>query len=308
MELILQPTKLDYFDGKHLLADDTFRISASGVGKFFTQTTTWWRDNLLGENSFTSNSASIAGSMVHYVCEQYAKKQSLSAEDREQLDLYVTKHTNPAYSDYNEDIDKAYVEEQYKAMAQALINEYVAYNLPTFVEPFITHELLPGVVTGGSIDSLTLNNPVYNGDPVFENLVSAEGGTIVDYKTKGVWSSSLPKPGAKMDFVYRLQLLTYAWILRQRGIMVDRIRLVYVSKQELDRYGKPNAKGICKKLPDYLSKTSVQTEQLTEETMEYIEGILRLIADSVHTWNTMPSMRYLLAMDYRLKESNNVNS
>lgn len=295
------PTALDYNSGKGIIPEGAIRISASGIGNFFSYTRNWWGDNFLGEQSFSSSSASVNGTLVHFVLEQFTKHQSISDADKTEIANYILKHTNPEYLDYNPDIDINYIESQYKPMAEAIVNDYLQHNMPTHVEPFITHEVLPNIYCGGSIDGLILESPRYKGTPTFENLISSTGGTIVDYKTSGVFHTSLPKPTDPMKFSYKLQLLTYAWVLRQRGITVDRIRLVYVSKQEIGRMGKPDKKGVSKPLTDYPSKVSVQTVQLTEDDFTYIEGIIHLVAESIQYWLDHPEARYILAQDYRLK-------
>lgn len=297
MSLLTLQTALDYNNGEHVVPEGTIRISASSIGRFFTYTRDWWGQTMLGESGFQGNSSSVTGTCVHYILEQFAKNQSISTEDKIELANYIMKHTNPAYVDYNPDVDINYVESQYKPMAETIVNEYLQTHMPTHVEPFIAHEILPGIMVGGSIDNLTLENPKYNGEPTFENLVSTSGGIVVDYKTSGVFHTSLPKPTEPMKFEYKLQLLTYAWVLRQKGITIDRIRLVYVSKEEIgrisDKTGKP--------LTDYPSRTSVQTLQLTEDDFSYIEGIIKLVAESIQYWIDHPEARYILASDYRLK-------
>ena len=300
MTLKQLPTKLDYENGIGVVPEGTFRISASGIGNYFTYTNSWFRENLLGESGFTGNSSSVNGTLVHFVLEQFAKNQSISDDDKQEISNYILKHTNREYADYNPDVELDYINSQYKPMAEAIVNDYLQSNMPTHVEPFVTHEVLPNIVVGGSIDNLTLQNPKYNGERIFENLISTSGGTIVDYKTFGRTSGYLPKDTDPMDFKYRLQLLTYAWVLRQKGITIDRIRLVYVSKHEVDRYGKPDKKGAPNKLKDYPSTVAVQTAQITEEDFKYIEGIITLIAHAVQTWNEHPELRYLLAQDARL--------
>ena len=293
-------TTLDYNNGENIVPEGTFRIGASQIGRFFTHPRQWWGENFLDEEGFKGNSASVTGTCVHYICENFETISAggeQAADIKKQINNYILKHTNPAYKDYIEDVDKNYVESQYKPMAEAIVNDYLIRNKSTYNEPFIVKEILPNIVVGGSIDSLILEKPVYDGDATFENLVSASGGVVVDFKTKGVTSGYLPKADANMDFGYRLQLLTYAYILRSRGIMVDRIRLVYVSKNEVGRISEKTGRP----LKDYPSTTSVQTEQITEEDMEYIKGIINLIAESIQLWNDKHDLRYIIAKDYRLK-------
>jgi hypothetical protein len=45
----------------------------------------------------------------------------------------------------------------------------------------------------------------------------------------------------------------------------------------------------------------VVREEVTQENLELIGSCLKLIAESVQTWNTNPELRHLLAQDMRLK-------
>lgn len=289
------PTSLDYNNGVGVLTPDQFRISASGISRFFTSTSSWFRENLLGESGFISNSASVTGTIVHYICEQFVANGVVTDADKNEISKYILKHTNSVYSDYNPDISIDYINTNYKPMAEAIINDYLIHNPATHVEPFIAHEVLPNIFVGGSIDNLTLASPKYSSDAhSFENLVSSASGTIVDYKTTNTKPASLP---ANIQYSHKLQLLTYAWVLRQKGITIDRIRIVYCTSHEVDRYSDKTGK----KLQDYPSTVKVLTEQLTEEDFNTIDGIIRLIADTIQVWQTHPELRYILAQDYRLK-------
>jgi hypothetical protein len=294
------PTALDYQNGIGLLPEGHFRISASGIANFLSNTAQWYRENLLGEAGFAGNTSSLNGSIVHYILQRFALTQKITSEDKQEIANYILKHTNRDYADYNPDIDLDYVTSQYKPMSETIVNDYLAQNMPTHVEPFVAHEVLPGIHVGGSIDNLTLSNPKYSGEPTFENLISCSSGTIVDYKTFGNTSGYLPKQEDPMNFKYKLQLLTYAWVLQQRGLTIDRIRLVYVSKNDTNRVGKVKKDGTQSALKDYPSQVSVQNLMLTGEDYQYISNLIHLIAHSVHTWNTQPELRYLLAQDFTL--------
>ena len=289
-------TKLDYNNGTNVVPEGEFRISASGISKFFTATNAWYRENLLGESGFTGNSASVTGTIVHYILEQYAAKQHLSDEDKEQMELYITKHCDPSSADFEAEIDESYIRDQYKVMAETGVNSYLQENMPTHVEPFIANEVLPGIHVGGSIDNLTLENPKYSSDDhSFDNLVSCGGGIICDYKTTGTRPTSLPK---NIQYSHKMQLLTYAWVLKQMGITIDRVRIIYITKNDTGRVSEKTGKP----LTQYPSQVVTLTEQITDEDFDMVEGVIKLIAHSVDHWNKSPEFRHLLAQDWRLRD------
>lgn len=274
MSKITYAGPLAYNNGIGVVKEGDFRISASGISRFFSSTNAWWRENMMGESGFMSSTASVLGTCVHYVAEIFAKTGNFTDQNKQEIEDYIVAHTNPAYTDYNEEVDGDIIRVQYKIMAQNIVNEYLAGNRPTQVEPFVVEEILPGIFVGGSIDAIT-------------------GDVICDYKT-----TSLVKLPEVIKFEYRLQLLTYAWIMRKKGVAINRIRLIYVNR---DKPGAISEK-TGRQLKSYPSEVKVITENVTEEDFNYIEGIINMIAHSVQRWDKVPEDKYLLAQDWRLKE------
>ena len=289
------PTELDYNNGVGVLQPGQFRISASGLADFFSNTRQWFGDNLLGEKSFSGSQATLLGTCVHFILETYAKHQSFPDHNRQELANYITKCTDPSYANYIEGSDRTRCEFQYKIMGQNAVNNYLQQNMPVCVEPFVATEILPNIFAGGSIDNLTNGQPLT--DNSIESLRNTGGMCIVDYKTSSLTPSRLPDT---IPFKYRLQLLEYAYVLKQEyNITTDRIRIVYVTTDDCGRISEKTVKPLI----DYPSTVIVLSENILPEDMEYISGILHLIAESVHLWQTKPELRHILAHDYRLKQS-----
>ena len=273
MSKITYTGPLAYNNGVGVMKKADFRISASGISRFFSHTNAWWRENLMGEAGFVSSTASVLGTCVHYVSEVFAKTGKFTDQNKQEIEDYIIAHTTVNYTDYNEEVDGDIIRVQYKIMAQNVVNEYLVDNKPTQVEPFVAEEILPGIFAGGSIDAIA-------------------GDVICDYKT-----TSLTKLPDTIKFDYRLQLLTYAWIMRKKGVTINRIRLIYVNR---DKPGAISEK-TGKQLKSYPSEVKVITESITDQDFHYIEGIIMMIAHSVQRWNKTPEDRYLLAQDWRLK-------
>ena len=268
-------TDLDYYNGHNEIPAGTFRISPSQLARFFTYTSQWYRENLLGETGFTSSTASVLGTCVHYVCEVYSKTQTFTDHNKQQIENYIIKHTTPGYSDFNPDVDGDLIRLQYKAMGNTVVNDFLSSHIPTNCEDFISHEILPGIHVGGSCD-----------------YYDAKTATVLDWKT----TSALSAPKT-ISYEYRLQLLTYAWLYQQQGNPVNRIQIAYITRSQTGRVSDTTGKP----LKDYPSTVTILSETISETDFDFIESILTLVAHSVQRWNSTPADRYLLAQDLRLK-------
>ena len=174
--------------------EGVFKISPSGISKFFEMPSIWYGDNFLGENSFTGNTSSYLGTIVHAIAEGVAKGESTS---REEIEDFLDTIDDP-------DINKNEIRSNYPEMSRVLINEYLLKNMPDLVEQQTLAEVSEGVMVGGTYDAI-------------------QGNTLIDYKT------AARKPNVEtMAFGYKIQLLSYAWSLRKEGTIIDRLRLVYI--------------------------------------------------------------------------------
>ncbi len=258
-------TELDYYDGMDQLPEGVFKISPSSFNTFMNRPHMWYREQVLGEGTFEGNTATVIGTLVHYVAEKVAKGEEVN---KAEITQYIANHED------NEDVDTVVVLRDYVAMAERLVNDYVLKNVPEHVEDFIKYHLGDGVWVAGSVDA-------------FDN------GCIIDYKTY----SSKTKPKS-IPMNYRYQLLIYAYIYAQLGYAVDRIRLVYVNRNidggVSEKTGKP--------LKSYPPEVTVLTESIGKDDLAFIESVLFLCRDTYLESLAKPSLTYLLYRDYRLKE------
>ena len=266
---------LDYFsynNGSDIVPDGAFRISPSQLSRFFDDTPNWWREFYLGEApKFTGSTATELGSCVHAAAHMYTLTQSV---DYAQIDSYISSISNP-------EVDKSVIQECYPVMVSTLLASFLEQQSATIVEAekFIWLELLPGIGVGGSVDR-------------YSNKL---GGCISDFKTMGSLDSarvpsSFPRP-------YWFQQLTYAYIMRKLGYPVNYMELVYVSRPNVGRISEKTGKP----MKDYPSEVNVLREPVTDEGLEIIESVLKLVAESVQFAKSNPDQLYLLAQDYRLK-------
>lgn len=256
--------KHDYFEyntGEDV-TNGAFRISASQVSKFFDSTSQWYHENLLGEEGFTGNTATNLGTVVHAGIEMFVKEGEV---DWDVLYNHILGLSDP-------EIDKQLILDQYEPMITAALS-YVEAHMPKEVEKFVFHEILPGIGAGGSIDAL-------------------RGDTIMDWKT-----TSAKTPPTRFSRNYWFQQMTYAWVLKQQGIDIRYLKLVYITQNETGRVSEKTGKP----LKDYPSQVSEVVEEVTEQNLELIGSCLSVIAESVQAFKDKPELRHLLAQDARLR-------
>lgn len=244
------------------ITNGAFRISASQLSKFFDRTSEWYHENLLGEEGFTGNTATHLGTVVHAGIEMYVTEGEVNWTA---LEEYIHSIEDP-------EVDVYHILNQFEPMISAVL-PFVDTHMPTEVEKFVFQEILPGIGAGGSIDAL-------------------RGDTIMDWKT-----TSAKTPPTRFSRNYWFQQMTYAWVLKQQGINIRYLKLVYITQNETGRVSEKTGKP----LKDYPSEYSVVTEEVTQDGLDLIESCLKLVAESVQTFKDKPELRHLLAQDMRLK-------
>ena len=257
-------TDLDYYGGADHIPKGSFRISPSSFNGFMQYPHNWYREQVLGQGDFEGNTATVIGTLVHYVAEKVAKGET---PDKDQMMQYVENMSDI------EDVNANEVLSAYKRMAEVLVNDYVLKNIPTTVEDFIAYDMGDGVWVAGSVDA-------------FDN------GCVIDYKTY----SSKTKPKS-IPLGYKYQLLIYAYVYTKLGYEVDRIRLVYVNR-DIDggiseKTGKP--------LKSYPPEVTVLTESITKDDLDFIESLLTMCKETYLKAKEDPSLVHLLFRDMRLK-------
>ena len=284
-------TKLDYVSGASILPPNSFGISPSNLIKFFDKPHEWYRTQVLGEQDpFTGSTATVLGTCVHFIAEEYTKTRSV---DKSEIYKYLYKmcvlgiDKQPDFSNEDEsiefletyannpEIDARHILSKYKEMGNALI-KYLQQDVPFESESLVSAEVTPGFHVSGSCDAL---------------VGSKQATTIVDYKT----TSGTPKDS--IPYNYKLQLLSYAYIYRSMGYNVDRLRIVWITQPDTNRYSEKTGK----RLKDYPCQIVPVTYVITEEDWNFISSILSLVAESVAYVQQHPETAYLIFKDYRLK-------
>lgn len=260
-------TQLDYVSTP-IPEAGVFKISPSAFAKFVDKPHIWYREEILEEDKFEYNTASVLGTIVHYCAEKVAKEEEV---DTDEIQRYINKWPR------NEDYDPNIVEIHYTAMAERLVNDYVI-DRPKFLEVETQHCSLikEGFYAAGTID-------------VLEG--TKEDCMLSDYKSY----SSKTKPKSIPQH-YKYQLLVYVWILTQLGYNVNRIRLVYINRHiEGEISEKTN-----KRMKSYPPEVTILTETVEPSDIEFIGGLLNLCVDSCLAGHEHPELLHVIWHDPRL--------
>lgn len=244
------------------LPDDCIQlISPSQIDKFFQYPRNWYEENMLGNKpSFQGSTSTVTGTICHYIYEQNTLGKEVTREwINKQLDDYLLIKPNP-------DVDADKVKIDYPVVASAVMNEYV----------------IPANKKGGLIEcEKPIVAKVMDGIYIAGTCDRIEGDCVVDYKTVST------KPNDQViPFGYKIQMLTYAYALRQLGYEINRIRLVYGVKP-------------TKTIP---ARCVVVTESIDYVAEKLVSDTLKLIGESVLTVKEHPELAYLIFKSMDLKE------
>lgn len=245
-----------------VLPDDCIHaISPSQIDKFFSYPRVWYEECYLrNKPKFQGNTSTVTGTICHYIYEQSTLGNKVTREDiNEQLDKYLEVQPNP-------DVNSTQVKIDYPLVSSAVMNGYVLSHNQNHgnieCEKQVVAKVMDGIYIAGTCDRI-------------------EGDCIVDFKTV----STKPNESA-IPFAYKIQLLAYAYALRQKGYEINRIRIVYGVKP-------------TKTIP---ARCIVVTETIDYMAEKLIDDTLKLIGESVHAVKDNPNLAYLIFKSMDLKE------
>ena len=239
--------------------DCTYLISPSMISKFFDYPKSWYDEEYLGtEKSFHGNTSTVIGTICHHIYECVSLGKPVSRDEiNNDLIQYMQEHPNP-------DVDITEVMDGYPKVAKEVVNTYLIplgkLNNVKCEFPVVA-KVDKGIYVGGTCDRL-------------------EGDIVCDYKTVNKMPNKIAIP-----FGYKIQLLSYAYGLKQQGVDVNYIRIIYGVKPT--------------KTID--ARCVVVTEQVDDTMWTLIDDTLKLIAETIHTVREHPEMAYLLFKSYEIK-------
>ena len=262
---------LEYDNKKEYLPKDCrLNISPSNFANFISRRHQWYREVVLKEDGFLGSTSSVLGTLVHAIAECVSTGVDV---DVEMIEKYVA--DNALLEDFCADT----VLNNYEQMATELVNSYVVPNMDNYLEVESVHMfgLGNGIYISGKLD-------------VLEG--TKEDCCIVDYKTYS--SKTTPKA---IPQNYKYQLLVYAYLLKKNGYNPSRIKLVYINRNIdgglSEKTGKP--------LKSYPPVVTVLVEAITDEDLDFIEGLLGLCKDTVLASEKHPELCHVIWNDPRLK-------
>lgn len=288
-------TPLHYVSGSTVIPANASGISPSQIAKFFNKPHEWYQSEVLGNKTFTGNTSSYLGTIVHFIASEFATTQSVrkhliyqylyeelvteklqkrhpfdfeSMTDFEEIEDFLKDNTDPEF------VNVEYIFNNYRPMGNALIQFIREKGLPQEVEKLIHQEVLPGYFACGSVDAIKHKRRVQ------------------DYKTTSDLS-----PKDKIPYEYKLQLLVYAWILRKNGYPIDSISIIWITHNQVNRRSEVNGKP----MKDYPTQVSEVIEYIDEKDFQFIESLLKLIAESLEATIKYPHLTHIIWKDYRLK-------
>lgn len=285
--------KLDYSYG-NLTIPGTFRISASQISNFFDFTNNWYRKNLLGEDvGFQASTSSVAGTCIHWAAENYIKDNlQLTQEAKDEMYAYIDEQA----AKFPDLVDPTQCREIISPMWRSL-RDFIQLNPGGLVEPFLEVEILPGITAGGSIDRLYIPGDT----TIYTDLEQLRGKTVYiqDWKTTSTkYASDKSITQSAMTKNYEWQLLVYAYVLKKAyNINVSAIQDVFITRE----YEGEISEKTGKRGKAYPSMIVPITKPVTQESLDFIESIINIVAHSVQSFVLNPGpQRGLLAQDWRL--------
>lgn len=284
-------TRLDYIPGSTIVPPDVFTISPSSLGKFFDEPHTWYREYVLGERSFDQTTSTCLGTIVHFCGEDFILSGKV---DRTEIYRYlysvVCPSNSPEFPSLEPEmlsvleqfshatIDVQHILNQFRPMGNALLDyiRKLPKHAPLVSEQMVAAEVLPGFYVAGSCDL-------------------RQGSNLYDFKT----TSALSAPSS-ISYGYRLQLLAYAYALIKSGTPVSTASIIWITTNQVNRISPDTGKP----MKDYPATCSVSKSiTIDEQSLEFIESILKLVAETVQFVLANPDKAYIVFRDYRLKQS-----
>lgn len=255
-------------------AEIIYKISPSNLYKFNSERKAeWFLEQIAKFRNPDTNEYFLLGTIVHRAAEMYIKNRRIDYESLRSIIDIAEQPANP-----EERFDKEYLKTQIEPMANTVIRYMTDYNIPNKSEVSLKTLIAPDIYVAGTYDALDQNDG---------------NNILIDFKT-----TSQKSEIKKISEAYRLQLLTYAYILSKNDVHIDVGRIVYISRNEIGRISEKTGKP----MKDYPSEYTVIDMPIENKDIAEIEKYLHLIADTIDLYRNNPQLAYILFCDPELKE------
>ena len=255
-------------------AEIIYKISPSNLYKFNSERRTeWFLEQIAKFHNPDTNEYFLLGTVVHRAAEMYIKNRRIDYESLHSIIDIAEQPANPEAR-----FDKEYLKTQIAPMANTIIKYMTNYSIPNKSEVSLKTLIAPDIYVAGTYDALDQNDG---------------NNILIDFKT-----TSQKSEIKKISEAYRLQLLTYAYILSKNDVHIDVGRIVYISRNEIGRISEKTGKP----MKDYPSEYTVIDMPIENKDIAEIEKYLHLIADTIDLYRNNPQLAYILFCDPELKE------
>lgn len=255
-------------------SQDKIVISPSQASKFNDNIFECIQNIVLKQITFKGNTSTLLGNCVHRVAELYYHyKGDSKLTHKHAMDEIPTYVRNVVIPD-DVEIDKNFILEQFPPMMETMLKYLTEYGIPDESEVTLSLDLGDDIVLRGTYDA-------------------KQGTTLIDYKT-----TSVKNPQSKIPDYYHLQMLLYAYLLKQNGKTVSNLRLVWITQQEVNRISEKTGK----LMKDYPSQFVVVNEKVTDEDLVEIEEFLQSMKNTLVLLNANKALAQAFGKHFELKQ------
>lgn len=257
-------------------SQDKIVISPSQASKFNDNIFECITNLVLKKITFKGNTATLLGNCIHRVAEIYyvlKDKKQTREYALEEIHTYIRNLIVPD----DIEINKELILEQFPSMMDTMLKYFAEYGLPDESEVTLSMDLNDNILLRGTYDA-------------------RQGSTLIDYKT-----TSVKNPQAKIPQHYRLQMLLYAYMLKQQGRTISNLRLVWITQQDINRISEKTGKP----MKDYPSQFIVINERVTDEDLIEIEEFLQSMKNTLYLLNENKALVHAFGNHFELKQKMN---
>ena len=238
---------IGYDDKRKQIGDDDYLFSVTQMNEFINNPNNFFRKVILKEDIPFANNYTTLGTLCHYAISQAHMGDGIH-------DFEVNEYLD-SLSEFN--IDYAWVLEKFKQMQDTII-------------PFARNISIAEPDEFEKAHLLKLDEHIYLGG----TLDCRYGNVIIDYKTT---SDKYISDEKELPEKYINQLYTYAYMLHQEGIAVDKVAIMYMTVPELGRISEKTGKY----MKDYPCRCFVVEQYLRQEKMDEIIKQIELIKETI---------------------------
>ena len=265
---------IGYRDKTKDIPEDKYLFSVTSMLNFDNNKSEFFNRVLLNNPTNTISKNTILGTIIHHLIETVLTNKTTSLDE---INNYIDSFSSELLY---EDLD--WVKQKFLEMKDYVVSYYDnRFVKPDKVEYNIIQQVSENVFIGGTLDCLEAD------------------GELKDFKTTTQLSQI-----QTISPNYKLQLHTYAYLLRLQGINVNTLTIEYIRVPETNRVSEITGKP----LKDYPCQIYAISELIDEELIENIKNKIQIISEQIEFILKNPNTLWLFAQDVNLKEYNGIKT